>query len=667
MTAIRQSVDLVIVAVPADRVEAVVAECAQVHARGVVIVSSGFGEASSEGRAREVRIKHMVRNAGMRLVGPNCMGVLNASPDVRLNATFAPVWPPAGNVSMLSQSGALGIAMLDHAAQLNVGISGFVSVGNRADVSVNDLLAYWADDPKTKVMVLYLESLGNARKFARLAPEVARRKPIVAVKSGRSAAGTRAAASHSAALASLDVGIDALFEQAGVIRTNTLEDLFDVVALLSTQPLPKGPRIGVVTNAGGPGILLADACEARGLTLPALSEATVRGLRKILPPQAGFSNPVDMISSATPEQYEQAMDLVGRDAAVDAVVAIYIPLLVTKPDDIACAIARGAARVPAEKPVTTVFMSAKGTPAALAEGARGPIPSYSFPENAALALSAAWNHARFEQRGRGKVTTLPKDRRRTIRTIVDTAIRGARGMEGWLSPADVTRLLELAGIPYAATTEVVAEPDAAAKASESVGYPVVLKAVATGLVHKSDAGGVAMGLASPEAVRLAANHMKQRVEKAGFLLQRFLLQREVPEGFEALVGVTTDRELGPILVAGLGGVQVELLGDVVFRLPPVSDLDARDMLDHLRARRLFDGFRGAPAGDRMALAEVICKVSALVDIAPEIAELDLNPIKVLPSGQGVVVVDARLRVRPARADYVGSAPPCRNMDSALSR
>ena len=360
VAAIGKPFDLGVVAVPAPQVHAAVEACANAGASSVVVISAGFAETSEEGRAEQERIRALVRGSGLRMVGPNCMGVLNTDPAVGLNATFAPTEAPAGNVGVLSQSGALGLAILDYAHQLNIGISTFVSVGNKADVSGNDLLAYWKDDPRTDVIALYLESFGNPRRFARLAPQVARKKPIVAVKSGRSAAGTRAASSHSASLACLDVAVDALFEQAGVIRTDTLEEMFDVVALLGTQPVPAGPRVGVVTNAGGPGVLLADACEAQGLALPELQPATLATLRSFLPPEAGLKNPVDMIASATPEQYARAIAAVGADPGVDAVIVVYVPPLVTTAAEIAAAVARGAGTVPREKPVLTVFLATKG-------------------------------------------------------------------------------------------------------------------------------------------------------------------------------------------------------------------------------------------------------------------------------------------------------------------
>src|SRR5262249_13902956 len=332
--AIGQPVDLAVIVVPAARVEEVVADCV----RAVVVISAGFGEVSGAGRDVEKRLVALVRSSGMRMVGPNCMGVLNTDPAIALNATFAPTWPPPGNIGMFTQSGALGLAILDTMRTLNIGMSSFVAAGNKADVSGNDLLSYWAEDPRTRVIVLYLESFGNPRQFARVAPAVAREKPIVAVKSARSAAGTRAASSHSAALASSDVAVDALFEQAGVIRTATLEELFDVVALLSTQPVPAGRGVGIVTNGGGPGLLLADACAAHDLAVPALADETTATLRGFLPAAAAVGNPVDMIASATPEQFARAIEVVGADPAVDAVVVIYVPPMVTRPEEVAAAI-----------------------------------------------------------------------------------------------------------------------------------------------------------------------------------------------------------------------------------------------------------------------------------------------------------------------------------------
>lgn len=641
--AIGAPVDLAVIAVPATAVEEVVADCANAGVRGVVVISAGFAELSADGRAAERRLTQLVRGSGMRMVGPNCMGVLNTDPAVSLNATFAPAWPPAGNIGMLSQSGALGLAILDHARGLNLGISSFVSVGNKADVSGNDLLCYWADDPRTAVIVLYLESFGNPRRFGRIAPDVARRKPIVAVKAGRSAAGTRAASSHSAALASLDVAVDALFEQAGVIRTDTIEELFDLATLLSTQPVPHGPNVGVVTNAGGPGILLADACEARGLTLPELSAESLGALRGFLSPQAGLSNPIDAIASATAEQFERAIAIVGSDPRIDAVIVVYIPIDVTRIEAYAAAIARGAGAVPAPKPVLSVFMSSRGAPLMLAGGARGRLPSFSFPENAAMALAAAERYGRWRERRHGTPHVLDRCAQSTIRAVIDRVLRRDRSPQ-WLEPTDLATVLRAAGIEFA-TAEHTA-PAAAVATAARMGYPLVAKAIVPGLIHKSDVGGVILGLESAAAVKAATEALTERMRAIGRNLDGILLQREVRGGIEALVGVTTDPTFGPLVVCGLGGVLVELLRDVAFRLTPVTDADAVEMIAKLRASRLLDGYRGAPAGDRAALAAVILRVSALVEVIPELRELDLNPVKVLAPGQGAIVVDGRMRVGP---------------------
>jgi len=639
--AVGSPVDMALVAVPASMVEDTIHDCARAGVRGVVIVTSGFGELSQEGREAERRLRDLCRASGMRMVGPNCMGVLNTDPATSMNAVFVPPWPPAGNIGMLSQSGALGYVILDRIEALNIGLSTFISVGNKVDVSGNDLLAYWSEDPRTDVIVLYLESFGNPRKFARVAPEVARRKPIVAVKSGRSAAGTRAATSHSASLANLDVAVDALFEQAGVIRTSTLEELMDVAVLLANQPVPSGPRVGVISNGGGPGILLADACEARGLKLPELAPDTVEALRQVLPKMAGLANPVDMIASATAAHYASAIECVGKDPNIDSLIVIYLPPHLHDPAEVASAICEASGKVPLEKPVLTVFMSSRGVPAPLSSGPRGRLPSYSFPENAAIALAAAERYSRWRNRPPGRCLSLEPFAQAAIRAVIDRIV-ARNEMPVWLEPRDVATILRAAGIEFAAAEEVRVQD--AAPASERMGFPLVLKIQTPKALHKSDVGGVVLGLHSRDEVAEATDQLIQKMEAAGITLEQVLLQREVKGGIEALVGVTTDPTFGPLLVCGLGGVLVELTRDVSFRLTPVSDVDATEMLSRLRSARLLEGYRGSPAGDRGALIDVILRISALVELVPELRELDLNPVKVLRPGEGAIVVDGRMRV-----------------------
>ncbi len=641
--AIGRHVDMALIAVPAPSAEQAIRDCARAGVNGVVVITSGFGEVSQQGREAEKHLREFVRSSGMRMVGPNCMGIVNPDPRISMNATFVPAWPPSGSIGMSSQSGALGYVILDRIQSLNIGISSFVSVGNKADVSGNDLLAYWAEDPRTQVIVLYLESFGNPRKFGRVAPEVARRKPIVAVKAGRSAAGTRAASSHSAALASLDVAVDALFEQAGVLRTDTLEQLLDVAILLSTQPIPSGPRVGVITNAGGAGILLADACEAHELALPVLEPTTVAALRGFLPPQSSLNNPVDMIASATPEQYAKAIELTGADPNIDSLIIIYVPPLLHPPEEMAKALARAAGEVPIGKPVLTVFMSSRGAPPLLSTGPRGSIPSYSFPENAALALSAAERYGRWRLRPRGSVLSFDSFVQSAIRAVIDRLLDTNRKPQ-WLEHSDLATVLRLAGIEYAAA-ELTTPADAVETAGR-MGYPLVAKIQSEQVIHKSDVGGVVVGIHCDEDVTSAMNSLRDRMMRIGLPLESILLQREVCGGIEALVGVTTDPTFGPLVVCGMGGVLVEMLKDVSFRLTPVSDVDAEEMIAKLRSSALLNGYRGSPPGDRQALIEVLLRVSALVELVPELRELDLNPVKVLEPGRGAVAVDGRLRIGP---------------------
>jgi acyl-CoA synthetase (NDP forming) len=437
------------------------------------------------------------------------------------------------------------------------------------------------------------------------------------------------------------VATDALFEQAGVIRTSTFEELIDVAALLSAQPAPAGPRVGVVTNAGGAGILLADACEARGLVLPPLAPATVETLRAVLPPQASVANPVDMIASATPEQYARTIAAVGADASIDALVAVYVPPLVTNPEEIARAIARGAGAVPAHKPVLCVLLSSQRAPAALAQGARGRLPVYAYPENAARALAAAEWYGRWRRRPRGTVRSLGTFAEGAIRAVVDRVLAAGDGPT-WLAPADVATVLRAAGIAFA-DAEVVA-PSEAEDAAERLGFPLVAKAIAPGVLHKSDVGGVILGLESASAVAGAVATLAERMQASGSRLDAVYLQRHVAGGVEAFVGLSSHATFGPLLVCGLGGVLVELVRDVAYHLTPVDDHAAREMIARLRTSPLLDGYRGAPPGDREALVDVVLRVSALAELVPEMGELDLNPVKVLAPGRGAVVVDARLRV-----------------------
>jgi acetyl coenzyme A synthetase (ADP forming)-like protein len=647
------AVDLAVITVPAEQVLPTAEQCASKGVRALVVLSAGFGEVGEAGRRLQTELLRICRAAGMRLIGPNCMGLLNTDPAAPLNATFAPGMPPAGHIGFLSQSGALGLAIIDRASALGLGLSTFVSVGNKADISGNDLLQYWHTDPRTDVILLYLESFGNPRKFSRIARRIGRSKPIVAVKSGRSRAGSRAASSHTGALvASSDVPVEALFRQCGVIRTDTLAELFDVASLLAHQPVPKGPRVGIVTNAGGPAILCADTCEAEGLEVPVLTAGSQAALRALLPPQASVSNPVDMIAAATPEHYQRTMEIVAGDPTVDALIVIYIPPVVTRPEDVARAIVAGAVGMKAkrlDKPVLAVFMSAAGVPDALRASDVG-IPSYPFPENAAIALARAARYGEWRVRPEGGARPHFADiRRDEAATLVARAL--ARG-EGWLSPDEVNALLACYGVPMV-ETRLVADVEQTEGAAREIGPRVALKAIAPGLVHKTEAGAVRLGLADAPAVRQAAEHMAARLRAAGHEPTGFVVQRMVPDGVEMLVGIAEDPQFGSLVVCGAGGVLVELLHDVAIRLAPLTAEDASEMIRGLKSYPLLTGFRGAAPRDVGALEDVLLRVGTLADDLPAVAELDLNPVMV--GERGAVVVDARVRVkRPAPGPLPGA-------------
>jgi acetyl coenzyme A synthetase (ADP forming)-like protein len=632
-------VDLAVIVVPAALVLDVANACARKGVKALVVISAGFAETGPAGRERQDALVRIARESGMRLVGPNCMGMINTDPAVRLDVTFAPSPPPAGHVAFMSQSGGLGLAIIDYAGMLGLGISSFVSVGNKADVSGNDLLRYWEQDVQTRVILLYLESFGNPRNFSRIARRVARVKPIVAVKSGRSPAGARATSSHTGALlAASDVTVDALFLQTGVIRTDTLAQMFDVASLLAHQPPPRGRRVAILTNAGGPGILCADACVAEGLEIATLGDETRRALRAVLPSAASIENPVDMIASATPEQYREAMRIVGGDAGVDAMIVIFIPPLVTNPDEAARAIVEGARVVGGAVPVLTVFMQSRGTPEVLRAG-EVHLPSYAFPEDAAIALGRV---ARYGEWLRRPDDAPPRfDDVRADDAAAAIASARARGDE-WLAPGEVAALLSAYGLPLA-EQRAVDTVEAAAAAADLLGGSLALKAISPGLVHKTEAGMVRLDL-EPRAVRAAAEDMSQRLRASGGAVGGFVVQRMSATGVEMIVGVVHDPQFGPVVACGAGGVLVELLKDVSVRLTPITVRDAQEMVHSLKTFPLLSGYRGSPAHDIAALADTIVRVGALVDAHPEIGELDLNPIIV--HERGATIVDARVRLVP---------------------
>jgi acetyl coenzyme A synthetase (ADP forming)-like protein len=641
-----EPVDLAVIAIPREAVPAAVDDCAARGVRAIVVITAGFAEVGDEGRALQQQLADKVRGYGMRMVGPNCMGLLNTDPTVQLNATFAPVFPPQGRVALSSQSGALGLAVLELASRRRLGLSTFISVGNKADVSTNDLLQYWEEDDATGVILLYLESFGNPRRFARIARRVSRSKPIVAMKAGRTPAGKRAAGSHTAALASNDVAVDALFRQTGVIRAETLEEMFDIAATLGSQPLPRGRRVAVITNAGGLGILCVDACEACGLVLPELANGTTARLRAILPPTASVANPVDMIASAGPDHYRRAVETVLTADEVDSLVVIYLPLDKTTAgpvlDAIREGIAAGRAAGGAGKPVLACVMTEDGINVPL-ELASEKIPSYAFPESAARVLGKVASYAEWRSRPLGMIPDFDGLHPAKARELCRKALheRGA----GWLTTEETRAVLTTMGLPVA-PGGLARTADEAEQLAQALGFPVAVKLASHRLVHKTEIGGVHLNLANEAAVRQAYDKIRDRLLKENNLaaMEGVLVQPMFSGGVEVMAGVTQDPLFGPLIAFGLGGIHVEILGDVRFRITPLTDRDAEEIVREIRGYRLLEGYRGHSPADVAAIQDVLLRLSRLVEEIPEIKELDLNPIFALPPGEGCRIVDARIRV-----------------------
>ena len=627
--------DLVVVAVPAEDALDVARGAGELGARALVVISAGFAEAGAQGVAREHELLRICRQSGMRMVGPNCLGVLNTAGDVSMNATFGAARPPQGTVALMSQSGALGIALLEQAEGLGIGVSSFVSAGNKADLSGNDFLQYWEADEGTAVVLLYLESFGNPREFGRIARRVSATKPIVAVKSGRSAVGARAAGSHTGALlAASDVTVDALFDHAGVVRTDTLQEFLGVASLLARQRLPGGSCVAVITNAGGPAILCADACVAEGLEVPVTPAAAREELRALVPGAASTSNPIDMLASADAATYARVTEAVARGGWADAIVVIFIEVAGRARADIERAVADTVAAVPDAPPVLSVMMSPRREPGA------PPLPTYAFPEEAAKALSGAVRYAGWRTAERSEPRAFDDvSRAEASRTVADAGADGER----WLDGDEAEALCACWGIPLVPSRTVRTAEEAAAAAAR-LGFPVALKGAAPGLVHKSDAGAVRLDLGGAEAVIAAAEDMIAGLASRGRRLDGFVVQPMVSGGVEMLVGVVQDERFGPVVACGAGGVRAELERDVAVRMAPVSAVEAAEAIRSLRTFALLDGWRGAPRCDVAALEDVLERTAAMADAHPEIRELDLNPVLVGPAG--ATVLDARVKVGP---------------------
>jgi acetate---CoA ligase (ADP-forming) len=645
-------VDLAVITVPKELVLDAVDDCGSKGVPAVVVISAGFREVGEEGARLEARLMQRIRLHGMRLVGPNCMGLLNTDPAHSLNATFAPTMPPPGGVSFLSQSGAMGVTILDYAAEYGIGIRNFISVGNKPDVSGNDLLEHWEQDPGTLVILMYLETFGNPRHFTRIARRVARKKPIIVVKSGRSLAGARAASSHTGALAGRDSTVDALLAQCGVLRADTVEELFDLAMAFDTQALPQGNRVAIVTNAGGPGIIVADACASEGLAVAEFTPESLERLGRVFPEEASVQNPVDMVATADAESYRIALEIVLQDPGVDAAIAAFVPPLGVRQADVAGAIVKAAQAHP-RTPVMAVLMGRDGLPEGRAQLKRAGIPAYIFPESAVRALAAMRRYQAWLERPVQAPARFPVDDA-AVRNILDRAER--EGRPHLLEP-EAYEVLAGYGIPVTPHRLVTSE-EAAVTAAAELGGAVVLKAVSPDILHKTDVGGVVLDLRDEAGVREGYRRLQDRVaarapeaDLRGILVAPFRTA-----GRELILGMSTDPTFGPVLAFGLGGIYVETFRDVAFRVPPLTLQEAQEMIREIRSFPLLQGVRGEEAVCLDTVAEAIQRLAQLVLDHDRIRAIDVNPFLAFP--QGGVALDARIEVAGRTAvGPVRSVPP----------
>jgi len=638
--AIDDEIDLAVIIVPAEIVPSILEECAEKKVKGVVVITAGFKEVGGRGVELEKKLKIFAREQGVRMVGPNCLGVINTNDSVRMNASFATKMPKAGNIAFISQSGALCTAVLDFAAGRNIGFSKFVSFGNKADVNEIDLLRYLKDDPDTDVILMYLEDITNGRQFLETAREITweARKPMLAIKSGRSPEGARAVASHTGALAGSDLAYDAIFQQSGIQRVEGVYELFNYAVALARQPVPKGNRIAIVTNAGGPGIMATDAAVRHDLILAPLSEATKAKLRETLPPTANINNPVDVIGDATHERYEAAIRAVLSDENVEGAIVILSPQAMTDVLETAQIVPRVAKGI--DKPVLCSFMGIVDVSEGVRHLEENGIPDYSFPESAVRAMASMVRFGNLLRLERRQVRRVAADRESAAQIIRQKL--GDRSRY-FMTEKEANEVLQCYGFPVL-KSRLVQDASQLGEALEEVGLPVAMKISSPDIVHKFDAGGVRLKVKSLEDARKAYEEILDRCRAFNpqANIQGVLVEKMARGGVEVILGATRDPTFGPMCMFGLGGTYVEALKDVTFRLAPMWEVSAEIMIRSVKSYPVLTGIRGAPPSDIAAIQDCILRLSQMVSDHPEIAELDINPLIVYPAGQGCVVADSRM-------------------------
>ena len=633
-------VDLAVILVPAGYVPQVLKEAGVKGCKGAIVISAGFKEIGGGGIELERQLQAIGQEYEMAVVGPNCFGVINTDPAVSLNATFSRSFPLGGRIAFISQSGAVGVAALEYAAAEKIGFSKFISVGNKADIHENHVLEALADDPSTDVILMYVEALEHPREFVNLARHISETKPILAVKSGRTMEGAKAAASHTGALSGSDEVYDSLFAQCGVLRVETLEELFRFGMAFANQPLPRGNRVAIVTNAGGPGIMATDNCIRHGLELAKLDQKSKSIMLSELPPTVSVANPIDLIGDADESRYRLAMQAALNDDNVDGVIVICVPQMLTNLEATSKVIAQQARF--SSKPVFSVYMATGEIEESLKILEDAQIPNYRFPEDAARALGAMARYVQWRKRPRTEVKHFEDVQPEKVREILTKA--KAEGRK-FLPEPEANAVLRAYGLPMLRSRMVKDETEAVA-AARDIGFPVVLKIVSPDIVHKVDVGGVKLNLESEADVKEAYAELIHQVKsaKAGVQIWGVLVQEMVRGGKETILGMKRDAQFGALLMFGLGGIYVEVLRDVTFRIAPIRELGARHMIENIKSIKLLKGYRGEPPSDIDAIAQALLRLSQLVTDFPEIEEMDINPLIVLPAGSGARVVDARILI-----------------------
>jgi acetyltransferase len=638
---IPEVVDLAIIVVPRDFVYQVVEECGQKGVKGLVIITAGYKETGHEGAELEDKLVELIKKYGMRAIGPNCVGIVNTDPSIHLDSTFIEAYPDAGKTAFISQSGALGGAIFNISKDFNVGLSQFVSVGNKADVNDETLLEYWSEDDEIDQILFYLESISNPASFRQLATKVTKKKPIIAVKSGRSSAGAKAASSHTGALAGADMAADALLKQSGIIRVNSILELFEVAQVFTHCPLPKGNKTAIITNAGGPGIMATDALYEYGLEIAELSEKTKEILRANLPPAASVRNPVDMIASANVKDYIATLETVLDDPAVESVMVINLPLVGVDPMEIAKSVMEIRSRRP-EKPIIAVFM-AKADFFAELNKLHSTVPFFQYPESAARAMSKLYQQRAWVEKPIGNEPEFAVNKAKAVE-IFKAALAEKRDQLTTLESIDVLEAYGIRTCKYAFASNV----NDAANEANKIGYPVVMKITSTKISHKTEVGGVIVNIGSEEELRNEYVALLSRLQTYGYSendLDGVIVQEMVKGNREMVCGIATDPQYGHMMMFGLGGIYVETIKDVAFRIAPLTDLDAREMIESVKAHKILKGARGAIPANIPQIEETLLRLSQLVKDFSFIEELDINPLKISDKTTEGIAVDGRIKVK----------------------